>query len=171
MSLRTKHLMAMDFCSAIWKTIVGDTITAEDVEAVDRQFIDTLRQVKEFRETDDQEEFQDLFGLFFAIEDSAGNEVELIPSGAQVAVTLENRLQFYELALDYRLNEWKQAAEAIATGVYALVPRRALSLFTWKQLEQAVCGEPEVSVGRSEDADLGGAAAAAHCVRRVDERA
>ena len=59
-------------------------------------------------------------------------------------VTFENRMHYYELALDYRLNEWKQAAEAIAAGVYALIPQRALSLFTWEQLERAVKGTPEV---------------------------
>ena len=28
--------------------------------------------------------------------------------------------------------------------VYALIPQRALSLFTWEQLERAVKGTPEV---------------------------
>ena len=45
------------------------------------------------------------------------------------------------------MTEWKQAAEAIAAGVYALVPQKALSLFTWEQLERAVKGVPEVPMG------------------------
>ena len=145
-SLRTKQLMSFELCSAIWKTIVGTAITIDDVESVDRSFINSLKQVKEYDESGDPEDFQYLFGLTFSVLDSAGNEVELIPSGAQVAVTFENRMKYYELALDYRLNEWKQAAEAIASGVYALVPQRALSLFTWEQLERAVKGMPEVIV-------------------------
>ena len=143
-SLRTKQLMSFELCSAIWKTIVGDAVTSEDVESVDRAFINTLNQVRDFEQSGDAEDFQYLFGLTFAVPDSAGNEVELIPSGAQVSVSFENRAKFVQLALDYRLNEWKQAAEAIASGVYALVPQRALSLFTWEQLERAVQGAPEV---------------------------
>ena len=136
--------MSIELCSAIWKTIVGDKITAEDVEAVDTEFMNALRQVKEYRESDGKEDFVYLFDLTYSVMDSAGNEVEIIPSGSQVSVTFDNKMHYYELALDYRLNEWKQAAEAIAAGVYALIPRRALSLFTWEQLERAVKGVPEV---------------------------
>lgn len=136
--------MSIELCSAIWKTIVGDQITAEDVEAVDSEFMNTLKQVKEYKESDGKEDFVYLFGLTYSVLDSAGNDVEIIPSGSQVSVTFENRMHFYDLALDYRLNEWKQAAEAIAAGVYALIPRRALSLFTWEQLERAVNGLPDV---------------------------
>ena len=143
-SIRTKQLMSFELCSAIWKTIVGDAVTSEDVESVDRTFINTLNQVRDYEESGDSEDFQYLFGLTFSVLDSAGNEVELIPSGAQVSVTCENRKKYVQLALDYRLNEWKQAAEAIASGVYALVPQRALSLFTWEQLERTVQGAPEV---------------------------
>ena len=150
-SLRTKQLLSIELSSFFWKTIVGDTVTADDLEAVDTNFMNTLKQVKEYQESDGREDFQYLFGLTFSIQDSAGNEVELIPSGFQVAVTFENRMRFYELALDFRLNEGKQAAEAIANGVYALVPQRALSLFTWEQLERAVKGMPEV--GKSGDGD------------------
>ena len=137
--------MSIELCSAIWKTIVGDKITTEDMEAVDSEFMNALKQVKEYNESDGKEDFVYLFGLTYSVMDSAGNEVELIPSGSSVSVTFENRMQYYELALDYRLNEWKQAAEAIAAGVYALIPQRALSLFTWEQLERAVKGVPEVT--------------------------
>lgn len=146
-SLRTKQLMSVELSSFFWKTIVGDKITIEDLEAVDASFVNTLKQVREYRESDGREDFQYLFGLTFSVPDSAGNDVELIPSGGQIAVTFENRMKYYELALDYRLNEGKQAAEAVAAGVYALVPQRALSLFTWEQLERAVKGMPDVSEG------------------------
>ena len=148
-ALRTKQRMAFELCSSVWKAIVGDTVTLDDVDSTDHSFVLTLRQVKDFQESeggDESEDFQELFGLTFSVLDSAGNEVELIPSGAQVPVTYANRDKFYQLALESRLNEGKQAAEAIAAGVYALVPQRALSLFTWEQLERAVKGEPEVGV-------------------------
>ena len=113
-SLRTKQLMSVELSSFFWKTIVGDKITIEDLEAVDASFVNTLKQVREYRESDGREDFQYLFGLTFSVPDSAGNDVELIPSGGQIAVTFENRMKYYELALDYRLNEGKQAAEAVA---------------------------------------------------------
>lgn len=68
---------------------------------------------------------------------------------------MKNRMKFFSLALDYRLNEYKEPAEAIAQGtccrlvvncigVFSLVSSKALSLFTWNQLEEAVCGKEEV---------------------------
>lgn len=49
-----------------------------------------------------------------------------------------------ELALEFKLSEFKQASEAICCGIQALVPQRSIALFTWDQLERAVCGEPDV---------------------------
>ena len=80
-SLRTKQLMSVELSSFFWKTIVGDKITIEDLEAVDASFVNTLKQVREYRESDGREDFQYLFGLTFSVPDSAGNDVELIPSG------------------------------------------------------------------------------------------
>ena len=48
------------------------------------------------------------------------------------------------MALEFKLNEFKQAAEAIACGLQVLIPQRSIALFTWDQLERAVRGEPEV---------------------------
>ena len=145
-SLRTKHLLSFELSPQIWKTIVGDEVTEEDIKAVDSGLISTLQQVREYSESDGVDEFPFVFDMVFAILDSAGNEVELLPSGSQIAVTFHNRLKFCKMALEARINEARQAAEAIAAGVYALVPQRALSLFTWEQLERTVKGVPEISV-------------------------
>ena len=45
-SLRTKQLMSVELSSFFWKTIVGDKITIEDLEAVDASFVNTLKQVR-----------------------------------------------------------------------------------------------------------------------------
>ena len=143
-TLRTKQLLPFELCPQIWKTIVGDVITEEDIEMIDEGFISTLHQIRNYE--DGEDDFAYIFELVFAILDSAGNEVELIPSGNQIPVTYQTRMKFCELAIEAKINEARIAAEAIANGVYALVPKRALSLFTWEQLELAVKGEPEISV-------------------------
>ena len=53
--------------------------------------------------------------------------------------------------MEFKLNELKQAAEAIDCGLQVLNPQRSIALFTWDQLERAVRGEPEVALrGRNE---------------------
>ena len=54
------------------------------------------------------------------------------------------RIKHAEIAHGFVKSVDTAAAEAIAAGVYAMIPLRALSLFTWEQLERAVKGVPEV---------------------------
>ena len=65
----------------------------------------------------------------------------------QIPVTYDTAEKWCELALEFKLSEFKQAAEAICCGIQALVPQRSIALFTWDQLERAVCGEPDVGNG------------------------
>ena len=50
----------------------------------------------------------------------------------------ETAEKWSELALEFKVNEFKQASEAISCGIQALVPQRSIALFTWDQLERAV---------------------------------
>ena len=104
LSLRTKHLLPFEFSPQIWKTIVGCEVTEEDLEAVDAGFMSTIKQIREYTEEDGVEEFPYVFELVFAILDSTGNEVELVPSGAQIPVTFDNRLKFCSMAVEARIN-------------------------------------------------------------------
>lgn len=61
-----------------------------------------------------------------------------------VRVTLQTRLQYYNLALQYRLDEFNEATQAILDGLSLLVPKRSLYLFNETQLELLVCGNPVV---------------------------
>ena len=46
----------------------------------------------------------------------------------------ETAEKWSELALEFKVNEFKQASEAISCGIQALVPQRSIALFTWDQL-------------------------------------
>jgi hypothetical protein len=61
-----------------------------------------------------------------------------------VPVTFSNRDSFIELALAARLHEYDEHIAAIRRGLANIVPIRALTLFTWQQLEVLVCGEASI---------------------------
>ena len=191
-SIRTKQQIALELPSAIWKYIVGATVTLDDVESIDTSFYALIHSLKDYmneyypdgipesglqqplrcyhhvileedeeneeNEEAEEEEEEDLeasetedslfnaFYLFFTVTDCAGNTVELVPGGQFIPVTTRNVYKYIELAEDYRLNEMKQAGEAIAYGVRTLIPQRALTLFTWYQMERYVCGEPDIDI-------------------------
>lgn len=151
-SLRTKQQLSFELPSMIWKYFIGSQPSVEDLESVDTDFMVLLKSIRSFDEEEAEDSFYDTFGLTFSITDLAGNENELIPGGADTLVTYETAEKWCELALEFKLNEFKQASEAIACGIQTLVPQRSIALFTWNQLERAVCGEPEVAVGERGEA-------------------
>ena len=59
-------------------------------------------------------------------------------------MTSENRGEYVQLALHYRLNEFNEAVAAIREGMAKVVPVPLLSLFTGFELETMVCGSPEI---------------------------
>jgi len=66
--------------------------------------------------------------------------------GADKPVTFENRLQYVEAVVDFRLHEFDTAARAMRKGLVAMVPGRALRLLTWRELEILACGDPVIDL-------------------------
>ena len=70
------------------------------------------------------------------------SEMELFPGGSAEFVVYDTREQFCDLLQDYRLHEFDAQINAIARGLYAIVPRNTLLLLTWREFEILVCGNP-----------------------------
>ena len=61
-------------------------------------------------------------------------------------ITRVNKKEYLKLALNYRLNEFNEQIKWIRAGLSQVVPVPLLSLFTGSELENMVCGNPEISV-------------------------
>ena len=59
--------------------------------------------------------------------------------GAETVVTFERRKEYAKALREMRMVEGKAQVEALQSGLYELVPREALSLFTWMELREMVC--------------------------------
>ncbi len=55
-------------------------------------------------------------------------------------VTHANRQKFHDLLLRFRLHEVDVQCDALRRGLATVVPYPMLSLLSWRQLEQQVCG-------------------------------
>lgn len=147
-AIRSKDYLALDIAPIIWKLIVQDVPTREDLEAIDMFEIKSLTSM---RNVDSQggitaDTFSALFFEKFTCVTTDDRTVELLPDGEQKDVTFENRLEYCDLVERYRLHEFDQQAQAVRRGLATIVPMRLLSLFTWDQLELMVCGQSEVDV-------------------------
>ena len=84
--------------------------------------------------------------MTFTTLNSVGKLVELLPGGADMAVTFANRKQYVRLAEEFRYGEFRVPMAAIRAGMGTIVPMRLLLLWTWEELEFMVCGRPGFDV-------------------------
>lgn len=146
-AIRTKDYLALDIPPIIWKLLVGETPTREDLEAIDLfqiQSLDNLRNIH--LQGIDAESFAYTFYETFVTISTDSRTVELIPNGSQKDVTFENRNHYCDLVEQYRLHEFDRQAAAVRQGLACMVPYRLLSIFTWDQLEEFVCGKPSIDI-------------------------
>ncbi len=59
-------------------------------------------------------------------------------------MTADNRDEYIRLALDFRLTEFDCAAAAVRQGMARVAPVPLFSLFTSYELENMVCGSPDI---------------------------
>jgi E3 ubiquitin-protein ligase HERC2 len=175
MAIRNKMYMAFSFPSIVWKGLVNAEITKDDVNNIDIAFMQSLdhRRNLEKMGITSAEMFEELDTEYFVITGSDGKEVPIKPNGEKIRVTWENRFEFCDLLLKFRMSEFKSQCDAIRRGMWLfsvhlsvlifllfvlffpyiflpglsqIIPTKSLLLFTWNELEKYVCGEPEIDV-------------------------
>ena len=85
-------------------------------------------------------------GLTFSVRLSGHTVQDLVPCGRRIPVTFANARRFAQLAAKARLSESLRQIDAVRAGLGDVVPVSALKLFTWRELEQRVCGKPTVDI-------------------------
>jgi ubiquitin-protein ligase E3 C len=69
-------------------------------------------------------------------------DVELIPGGSDIDVTMENRTEYIHRLVHYHCNaQLSRAAESFLQGITAVVPRRWLLMFDPSELNMCISGE------------------------------
>ena len=161
MAIRTKNYLEVRFARLVWKQLIYDPVTIEDIEDVDIQSFtninemeENVRKVKAGKPIKDDGNKIDLDYLFssimselqFDVVSSSGEKYELIPYGFQIPITSSNFENYCLLYRQYRLNEFRRQIDAIQQGLFSIVPSAYLTLFTSSELEEAVCGKSRIDV-------------------------
>ncbi|CAM9095192.1 unnamed protein product, partial [Hapterophycus canaliculatus] len=71
---------------------------------------------------------------------SNGLVAELLPGGLERPVTHQNLVEYRTRLAWLRASEYAPQASAFREGLEAALPKRTLSLLTWKQMEELLCG-------------------------------
>eukprot|EP01052_Picozoa_sp_SAG31_P015585 SAG31_NODE_1006_length_10432_cov_3.272718_2_plen_538_part_00 len=145
-AIQSQESVVVKWPTFVWKTIAHFPCKLEDYSSsIDESVLRYTDVAKDMT----SEEFDLLYGdnFVFAMENSNGTIVELIPGGSELVVTFENRSEFVKLLSDMRFGEISQQCEAIRRGLLrACIPAPVLGLWSVHEFQLAVCGRPEIDI-------------------------
>ncbi|XP_034166972.2 probable E3 ubiquitin-protein ligase HERC1 isoform X4 [Pangasianodon hypophthalmus] len=147
-AVRTKKPLDLHLAPWVWKQLCSIPLGGADLEEVD---LLTHRSLQDILNPDHSSINEDNFTVMipldsFVAHSADGKLVPVVPGGHNLPLTFSNRAEYVERALEYRLHEMDRQVAAVREGMSSIIPVPLLSLLTARQLEQLVCGLPEVSV-------------------------
>ncbi|MEQ2274478.1 hypothetical protein XENORESO_008570 [Xenotaenia resolanae] len=173
-AIRTKKPLDLYLAPWVWKQLCCMPLAGADLEEVDLLTYRTLQGILHLENSGiTADNFHVMIPLdSFMAHSADGRLVPVVPRGQNISLTFSNRTEYVERALDYRLHEMDSQCsltslmdgvvlsseesklslflsvqvDAVREGMSTIIPVPLLSLLTAQQLEQLVCGLPEVSV-------------------------
>ncbi|PSS22678.1 hypothetical protein PHLCEN_2v3044, partial [Hermanssonia centrifuga] len=131
------------FITAFYKMILKKKVTLVDLESVDAELHRGLTWMLENDITDVIDE------TFTTTEERFGEmvTVELKPGGAEVPVTEDNKKEYVNCVVEYRISRRvKEQFEAFMSGFSELIPQDLINVFDERELELLIGGMSEIDV-------------------------
>ncbi|KAK9884642.1 hypothetical protein WA026_007479 [Henosepilachna vigintioctopunctata] len=147
-AIRTKKPLAIPLAPIIWKILVCEPVTIEDLEEVDCMYVQSLRSIRDIHLSGvTAENFHEVIPLeCFEGTSCTGKIVPIVYGGRSIPLTFENRNQYFEQAIKFRTQEFNLQIAAIREGMSGIVPVPLLSLVTAEHIEKLVCGISHISI-------------------------
>uniref|UniRef100_A0A8C1VJQ9 HECT domain-containing protein n=1 Tax=Cyprinus carpio TaxID=7962 RepID=A0A8C1VJQ9_CYPCA len=135
MALYNLHYINIDFPLALFKKLLQQSPTLNDLEELSPVEARTLKSLLE----EDEDEVVDMFGFDFTV-----NGEKLIPNGDQIQVTKANRQKYVDLYVDFVFNKSvKKQFEHFSRGFFKGCPLDAWSMFHPEELQELLHGSPK----------------------------
>lgn len=131
------------FIVSFYKMILKKKVTLSDLESVDAELHRGMTWMLENDITDVIDE------TFTTTEERFGEMVtiDLKPGGADVAVTEENKKEYVDHVVDYRISKRvNEQFEAFMSGFSELIPQELITVFDERELELLIGGMSEIDV-------------------------
>eukprot|EP00531_Pseudo-nitzschia_arenysensis_P006133 CAMPEP_0116121812 /NCGR_PEP_ID=MMETSP0329-20121206/3892_1 /TAXON_ID=697910 /ORGANISM="Pseudo-nitzschia arenysensis, Strain B593" /LENGTH=859 /DNA_ID=CAMNT_0003615641 /DNA_START=144 /DNA_END=2723 /DNA_ORIENTATION=- len=131
----------------LYKHILGWPIYFKDLESIDEEYYNNLKQLRSMHENGD--DISCLCLDFTITTEIMGikNIVELIRGGADIEVTNENFPEYVEACLKYKLmGSVKSQLNELLLGFFDVIPEPLLTIFDYQELELIMCGLPHIDL-------------------------
>ncbi|MCJ1432825.1 hypothetical protein MMC27_002182 [Xylographa pallens] len=131
------------FSRAVYKRILGKPVSIKDMETLDLDYYKSLLWMLE-------NDIADIITETFSIETEefgVTEIVDLIENGRNIPVTEENKQEYVQLVVEYRLTgSVKVQLEEFLKGFHDIVPAELISIFNEQELELLISGLPDIDV-------------------------
>ncbi|PYH96257.1 ubiquitin-protein ligase [Aspergillus ellipticus CBS 707.79] len=131
------------FSRAVYKCILGRSVSIKDMETLDLDYYKSLLWMLE-------NDITDIITETFAVEtDDFGEKqvIDLIEDGRNIPVTEENKEEYVQRVVDYRLvGSVKEQLDNFLKGFHEIIPSDLISIFNEQELELLISGLPEIEV-------------------------
>ncbi|KAJ6508748.1 hypothetical protein C8R45DRAFT_968578 [Mycena sanguinolenta] len=131
------------FVPSFYKMILGKAMALTDLEAVDADLHRSLNWMLDNDITDVLDE------TFTTTEERFGElvTIELKPNGGDIAVTEENKKEYVDAVVSYRISRRvKSQFDAFMEGLLELVPSELVNVFDERELELLIGGMSEIDM-------------------------
>jgi E3 ubiquitin-protein ligase NEDD4 len=146
-ALFDRQLIAGHMVQHLYKHILGWPVTFGDLEMVDEEYYNNLKQLESMAKSG--EDISMLCLDFTTTQEVMGTkeEVELIKDGANIEVNNENFPEYLEACLKYRmLDRVKPQLNELLLGFFDVIPEPLLTVFDFQELELLMCGLPVIDM-------------------------
>ncbi|PYH45250.1 E3 ubiquitin-protein ligase TOM1 [Aspergillus saccharolyticus JOP 1030-1] len=131
------------FSRAVYKCILSRSVSIKDMETLDLDYYKSLLWMLE-------NDITDIITETFAVEtDDFGEKqvIDLIENGRNIPVTEENKEEYVQRVVDYRLiGSVKEQLDNFLKGFHEIIPADLISIFNEQELELLISGLPEIDV-------------------------
>ncbi|KAL5343748.1 hypothetical protein BJX70DRAFT_393801 [Aspergillus crustosus] len=131
------------FSRAVYKCILSRNVSIKDMETLDLDYYKSLLWMFE-------NDITDIITETFAVEtDDFGEKqtIDLIENGRNIPVTQENKEEYIQKVVDYRLVvSVREQLDNFLKGFHEIIPPELISIFNEQELELLISGLPEIEV-------------------------
>ena len=143
---RGKEKLPLAVSPFIWKRLVDQPVTWKDfisIHSSEVTFIDMLQGLE-------REEFKSAYAESLTFDTSLSNGTPLCYNAGEapgsVPVQYESVSAFCRWVREVRLNECEKQIREVRRGLSRVITEVVLSLLTWQELEEKVCGNPVITM-------------------------
>jgi hypothetical protein len=125
------------FANFIWAFLAGKRVTIEHIYEIDPAFRQVIENIERAPEVAD---------LKYTVSSIAGEQVELVPGGANLAVPAKERHVYCQLAKEYRVNEFNPFLKKMKEGFSMFLSNACAFMVTPEELKSFICGSVDIPI-------------------------